>query len=311
MKGDMRDGHAPRGARRAGDADRARRRRGVVDGLGRERRGSRLRLGAARQRRDGAPLPGSDRPLLAARRAQPDPLHPRRGRGRTVERAARTGEGRRLRRAHRRCERIPSADTGLSPLEIWCNEAQERYVLAVDAADLDRFAAICERERCPFAVVGEATAEPHLRARRRPLTARSRWTCRCRCCSASRRACTASSRAWRPRPCRSRWATWISRTPSSACCACRRWRARASWSRSAIAASPGMVQPRPDGRPLAGAGGRCRHHDHQLRHLRGRGDGDGRAHAARADRRRRLGAHGGGRGADQHRLGADRAARPT
>ena len=94
-------GHAPRGARRAGDADRARRRRGVLDGLGREPRGSRFRLGAARQRRDRAPLPGSDRPLLAARRAQPDPLHPRRGRGRTVERAARAGEGRRLRRAHR------------------------------------------------------------------------------------------------------------------------------------------------------------------------------------------------------------------
>jgi len=58
--------------------------------------------------------------------------------------------------------RIPSADTGLSPLELWCNEAQERYVLAVDAAGMERFAAICARERCPFAVVGEATEEPHL-----------------------------------------------------------------------------------------------------------------------------------------------------
>ncbi|MCG3170621.1 MAG: Phosphoribosylformylglycinamidine synthase [Pseudomonadales bacterium] len=59
-------------------------------------------------------------------------------------------------------ERIPSADSGLSPLELWCNEAQERYVLAVDAADLERFDAICARERCPYAVVGEATTEPHL-----------------------------------------------------------------------------------------------------------------------------------------------------
>jgi len=50
----------------------------------------------------------------------------------------------------------------MSPLEIWCNEAQERYVLAVAAADLERFREICARERCPFAVVGEATAEPHL-----------------------------------------------------------------------------------------------------------------------------------------------------
>ena len=52
--------------------------------------------------------------------------------------------------------RIPSADAGLSPLEIWCNEAQERYVLAIAPEDLDRFDALCERERCPYAVVGEA-----------------------------------------------------------------------------------------------------------------------------------------------------------
>ncbi len=52
---------------------------------------------------------------------------------------------------------IPNDEPGMSPLEIWCNEAQERYVMAVGAADIERFAAICERERCPFAVVGEAT----------------------------------------------------------------------------------------------------------------------------------------------------------
>jgi len=57
---------------------------------------------------------------------------------------------------------VPNAEVGMSPLEIWCNEAQERYVLAVAPADLDRFAAICERERCPFAVVGDATAAMHL-----------------------------------------------------------------------------------------------------------------------------------------------------
>lgn len=57
---------------------------------------------------------------------------------------------------------VPNDEPGMSPLEIWCNESQERYVLSVDANDLERFAAICERERCPFAVVGEATAEPHL-----------------------------------------------------------------------------------------------------------------------------------------------------
>ncbi|WPL16187.1 Phosphoribosylformylglycinamidine synthase [Thiorhodovibrio winogradskyi] len=58
---------------------------------------------------------------------------------------------------------IPSADPGLSPMELWCNEAQERYVLAVAAEQLDEFAAICARERCPFAVVGHASAEPELR----------------------------------------------------------------------------------------------------------------------------------------------------
>ena len=57
---------------------------------------------------------------------------------------------------------VPNDEPGMAPLEIWCNESQERYVLSVDAADLERFKAICERERCPFAVVGEATAEPQL-----------------------------------------------------------------------------------------------------------------------------------------------------
>ncbi|MGE3510365.1 MAG: phosphoribosylformylglycinamidine synthase, partial [Vicinamibacterales bacterium] len=59
--------------------------------------------------------------------------------------------------------RVPSADAGLSPLEIWCNEAQERYVLAVAPEDLATFEAICARERCPFAVVGEALEDPALR----------------------------------------------------------------------------------------------------------------------------------------------------
>jgi phosphoribosylformylglycinamidine synthase len=57
---------------------------------------------------------------------------------------------------------IPSADPALSPLEIWCNESQERYVLGLLAEDLPRFEAICRRERCPYAVVGEATEKRHL-----------------------------------------------------------------------------------------------------------------------------------------------------
>ncbi len=57
---------------------------------------------------------------------------------------------------------VPSADPGMAPLEIWCNEAQERYVLGIPPAQLGRFATLCERERCPYAVVGEATAAAHL-----------------------------------------------------------------------------------------------------------------------------------------------------
>ena len=57
---------------------------------------------------------------------------------------------------------IPSSEPGMSPVEIWCNEAQERYVLAVMPEDVDRFDAICQRERTPYAVLGEATSEEHL-----------------------------------------------------------------------------------------------------------------------------------------------------
>ncbi len=58
---------------------------------------------------------------------------------------------------------IPNDEPGMSPMEIWCNESQERFVLAVKEVDLPRFAALCERERCPYAVLGKATAEMQLR----------------------------------------------------------------------------------------------------------------------------------------------------
>ena len=58
--------------------------------------------------------------------------------------------------------KIPNEEPGMSPLQIWCNEAQERYVLAIAPRDLERFRAICERERCPFAVIGEASADGRL-----------------------------------------------------------------------------------------------------------------------------------------------------
>jgi phosphoribosylformylglycinamidine synthase len=58
--------------------------------------------------------------------------------------------------------KVPSEEPGMTPLQIWCNESQERYVLAVRADRLPVFEEICARERCPFAVVGSATEETRL-----------------------------------------------------------------------------------------------------------------------------------------------------
>ncbi|HJW45396.1 MAG TPA: phosphoribosylformylglycinamidine synthase, partial [Lysobacter sp.] len=57
---------------------------------------------------------------------------------------------------------VPSDDPSLSPMQLWCNESQERYVLGLPADRIAEFAALCERERCPFAVVGYVTAEERL-----------------------------------------------------------------------------------------------------------------------------------------------------
>ncbi|TDR73035.1 phosphoribosylformylglycinamidine synthase [Paludibacterium purpuratum] len=60
---------------------------------------------------------------------------------------------------------VPLEDTGMTPMQIWSNESQERYVLAIQPRDLERFRALAERERCPFAVVGTATDDGRLRVR--------------------------------------------------------------------------------------------------------------------------------------------------
>lgn len=57
---------------------------------------------------------------------------------------------------------VPNDEPGMSPLAVWCNESQERYVLAVAPAQMALFDAICRRERAPYAVIGEATQERHL-----------------------------------------------------------------------------------------------------------------------------------------------------
>ncbi|BCT91813.1 phosphoribosylformylglycinamidine synthase [Lysobacter helvus] len=59
-------------------------------------------------------------------------------------------------------DRVPSDDPSLSPMQLWCNESQERYVMGLAPERVAEFAALCLRERCPFAVVGYATAEERL-----------------------------------------------------------------------------------------------------------------------------------------------------
>ena len=58
--------------------------------------------------------------------------------------------------------KVPSDDPSLSPMQLWCNESQERYVLGIPQERVAEFAALCGRERCPFAVVGTATEEERL-----------------------------------------------------------------------------------------------------------------------------------------------------
>ena len=57
---------------------------------------------------------------------------------------------------------IPNDEKKMSPMEIWCNESQERYVLAIRKESVSLFSAICEKERAPFSILGEATEKPHL-----------------------------------------------------------------------------------------------------------------------------------------------------
>ena len=63
---------------------------------------------------------------------------------------------------HFQLRKVPNDEPGMAPIEIWCNEAQERYVLAVLPSDLPRFLDICHRERCPVAVVGEAIEDKRI-----------------------------------------------------------------------------------------------------------------------------------------------------
>jgi phosphoribosylformylglycinamidine synthase len=58
--------------------------------------------------------------------------------------------------------KINNDEPGMSPLEIWCNESQERYVMAIPADRIETFVSICDRERCPYAIIGDATDDRQL-----------------------------------------------------------------------------------------------------------------------------------------------------
>ena len=142
-------------------ADRSGRRRGIQHGYRQQCRESGFRFGAARQpemqRRaqeviDRCWQMGANNPILSIHdvgaggmsNALPELVHGG-GRGARFE-----------------LRKIPLDETGMSPKQIWCNESQERYVLAIAPERLAEFRALCERERCPFAVVGVATADDQL-----------------------------------------------------------------------------------------------------------------------------------------------------
>ena len=222
----------------------------------RQRGGPRLRLGAARQRRDAAALPGGDRPLLALGDGEP---HPERSTtsapAACPTRCPSWSHGGGAARAST-CAQIPNEEPGMSAAcEIWCNEAQERYVLAIAPEDRDRFRAICARERCPFAVLGEATARRRSSSWRTPhfgnrpidmdldvLLGKPPQMLR-DVAHAARGA--AAARPRRRRPARGR---------VRACCASRRWPTRRSSITIGDRTVGGLVRARPDGR----ARGRCR-----------------------------------------------------
>jgi hypothetical protein len=201
--------------------------------------------------------------------------------------------------------KIPLEESGLAPKEIWCNESQERYVLAIAPESLEQFraSASASAARSRWSAWRPRSGSWWW-ARRAP---RRRSTCRWTCCWASRPRCTATSRACGAR----------CRRSTSRASTCRRRRQRAGASDGRFQALPGHhrrphggrpVAPRPDGGPVAGAGGRLRGDAGRLPRLRGRGHEHGRAHAAGRHRPGRIGPHGGRRGHHQPAGGAVRAA---
>ena len=155
-------GHPAGPARRSRHADRDGWWRGLLDGGRGQRRRTRLRLRAARQPRDRAARAGGHQPLLEPGRRQPDPGHPRRRRGRAVQRLPRAGRRRRARAHGSTCPRCRSRSRGWRPRRCGATRARSATSWPSRRSRWTRFAALCERERCPFAVVGVARDDGQL-----------------------------------------------------------------------------------------------------------------------------------------------------
>ncbi len=202
---------------------------------------------------------------------------------------------------------VPSDEPGLSPLELWCNEAQERYVLAIAPDRLETFVALAARERCPHAVVGRATDDGRLVVEDSLLSDKPIDLPIAVFLGKPPRMTRDAARI------AAAGAPFVDRRDSSGggrppCVAAAGGRGQDVPHRHRRPHRRRPGRARSDGGAVAGSGrGRGRHGDQLRRHDR-RGDGDGRAGARRAARRRRLGAAGDRGGDHQHRVRADRQA---
>jgi hypothetical protein len=202
--------------------------------------------------------------------------------------------------------KIPLEESGLAPKEIWCNESQERYVLAIAPESLEQFRAFCERERCPFAVVGVATEERQLVVGEEGAKAPVDMPMEVLLGKAPKMHRDVKSVRREVPP--------IDLTGVDLQAAAVNVLAHPTVASKRFLVTIGdrtvgglshrdqMVGP------VAGAGGRLRRDAGRLPRLRGRGDEHGRAHAAGRHRPGRIGPHGGRRGHHQPAGGAVRAA---
>ena len=294
-------------ARRPGHADRTGRRCRLFRRQRAELRGSRFRLGAARQSRDRTARAGSDRPLLGAGRRESDLAHPRRGCRWPVECRPR-GDGAQPPRRARRSAQDPERRAGA----LAAGDLVQRGAGALRARDRAGQRRAFRRSMRARALSLRGDRRDHRgwgAARQRcAVPDGCRSTCRSRCCSASRRAwcgpCAASAAA-RPALHRRHRPRGVARAPAAS--AHRRRQVLSDHDRRPHRRRPRL--PRPDGRSMAGPGGGRGGEPHRLRRLSRRGDGHGRARSRGAPQCAGVRSAGRRRGHHQHHGRGRREAR--